>query len=166
MAEDQHVAPVDVEFASLSLTLRPKERTVQEVKVMRGSCLCGAVTYEISGPFIHIGNCHCSMCRKSNGAAFVTWGILGPQRLRWVRGESQVRSYESSRSRQRLFCCNCGSPLASAHDGNVEEVVVGSLDDDPAGKPTEHIFVESKAPWHDITDDLPRHPRWPPGMEP
>ncbi|RJG06103.1 GFA family protein [Noviherbaspirillum cavernae] len=133
--------------------------------MLRGSCLCGAVAYEISGPFVHIGNCHCTMCRKLHGAAFVTWGILGQQHFRWTRGESQVRSYESSAGRQRLFCSNCGTSLASAHDGRIGEVVIGTLDDDPGARPSEHIFVASKASWYDISDDLPQHPQWPPHIE-
>ena len=132
----------------------------------RGSCLCGAVTYEVSGSFIHIGNCHCSMCRKSHGAAFATWGIIDPQQLRWTSGESEIRAYESSPGRQRLFCSHCGSPLASAHDGAVGEVVLGTLDDDPGARPMEHIFVESKASWHEVSDGLPQFPQWPPGYEP
>ena len=134
--------------------------------MLRGSCLCRAVGYEIEGPFVHIGNCHCSICRKSHGAAFATWGILGPQQFRWTSGESMVRAYESSPGRQRLFCGNCGSPLASAHEGDVAEVVVGTLDDDPGARPAEHIFVGSRASWHQITDTLPQHPGWPPGYAP
>lgn len=77
-----------------------------------------------------------------------------------------VRAYESSRGRQRLFCGNCGSPLASAHDGDVGEVVLGTLDDDPGARPAEHIFAGSKASWHQITDSLPQHPSWPEGYAP
>jgi hypothetical protein len=134
--------------------------------MLRGSCLCGAVTYEISGPLAHVGNCHCSICRKSHGAAFVTWGILGPQTLRWTAGEAKLRAFESSPGTQRLFCGECGSALASSHGGAVGEVVVGTLLDHPGMTPQEHIFVGSKAPWHEITDSLPQHPGWPPGFGP
>ena len=133
---------------------------------MRGSCLCGAVTYEISGPFKVIGNCHCSICRKANGAAFVTWGIVDPGQFRWTAGEEILKAYESSPGRQRCFCGNCGSPLACMHSGTVGEVVVGTLDGDPGARPRAHIFVGSKAPWYEISDALPRHEEWPPGMSP
>jgi hypothetical protein len=33
---------------------------------------------------------------------------------------------------------------------------MGTLVDDPAIRPTAHIFVGSKAPWFTITDDLPQ----------
>ena len=131
-----------------------------------GSCLCGAVSYEITGSFKFMGNCHCSMCRKSHGAAFATWGIIDPDQFRWTSGKEFVQAYESSAGRQRCFCKKCGSPLVSTHYGTVGEVVVGTLDGDPAMRPREHIFVGSKAPWHEIGDALPQFEEWPLGMEP
>ena len=133
---------------------------------MKGSCLCGSVTYEVAGEFQFIGNCHCSMCRKSHGAAYATWGILRPGQFRWVTGEGIVEHHESSPGRTRCFCRRCGSPLANAHGGAIGEVVIGTIDDDPGARPREHIFVGSKALWHDITDSLPQHERWPPGFAP
>ena len=132
---------------------------------MRGSCLCGAVSYEIGGAFKTIGNCHCSICRKSHGAAFATWGIIDPDQFHWTSGEEHVQSYESSPGRWRRFCRRCGSPLVSSHSGQVGEVVIGTIDGDPGARPSEHIFVGSKAPWHEITDSLPQFEEWPPGFE-
>jgi hypothetical protein len=133
---------------------------------MKGSCLCGAVSYEVTGAFKVMGNCHCSMCRKANGAAFATWGILDSQQFRWTSGEVLIQEYESSPGRQRCFCRNCGSQLVSMHSGVVGEIVVATLDADPGERPREHIFVGSKAPWYEISDDLPQHKEWPPGMSP
>ena len=132
---------------------------------IKGSCLCGAVTYEVTAPFQLMGNCHCSRCRKANGAAFVTWGILKPGTFRWTSGEDMVQGYETSPGNTRCFCKVCGSPLASAHSGVFGEVVIGSVDGDPGATPQEHIFVGSKALWHEITDNLPQHAEWPPGFE-
>jgi hypothetical protein len=131
---------------------------------IKGSCLCGAVAYEVTAPFQFLGNCHCSRCRKSNGAAFVTWGILNPGTFKWTSGESLVRSYESSPGNARCFCVKCGSALASAHAGVIGEVVIGTVDGDPGDTPREHIFVGSKACWYQITDGLPQHAEWPPGL--
>ncbi len=129
---------------------------------MSGSCLCGAVRYEITGAFEFMGNCHCSMCRKSHGAAFATWGIVNQHQFMWTSGEEFVQGYESSTGNQRCFCRKCGSPLVSMHAGKVGEVVVGTLDSDPGTRPREHIFVGSKAPWLEITDALPQFEEWPP----
>lgn len=133
---------------------------------MAGSCLCGAVTYRITGAFKFIGHCHCSMCRKAHGAAFATWGIIDPGQFRWVSGEEHVHGYESSAGTRRCFCRECGSPLAVAHAGVISEVVVGSLDVDPVLRPREHIFVGSRATWFEIADSLPQFEQWPPGAGP
>jgi len=129
---------------------------------IKGSCLCGRVTYEVEGSFEFIGNCHCTNCRKSHGAAFATWGILKPGTFRWTSGEELVEGYESSPGQTRCFCRTCGSPLVSKHSGVVGEVVVGTVDGDPGARPCGHIFVGFKAPWHEITDSLPQHTEWPP----
>ena len=133
---------------------------------LSGSCLCGSVRYEVAGSLRFLGNCHCSQCLKSHGAAFATWGILDPDQFRWTSGAEFVQGYESSPGRQRCFCRNCGSPLVSTHDGVVGEVAAGTLDGDPGVRPREHIFVGSKAPWHEITDALPQYAQWPPEMGP
>ena len=133
---------------------------------VKGSCLCGSVVYEVTGPLKFMGNCHCSICRKSHGAAYATWGIISPEQFRWISGEEFVQHYESSPGRTRCFCKKCGSPLAGAHSGVVGEVVVGTIDGDPGTRPQEHIFVGSKALWHDIVDTLPQHEGWPPGFKP
>lgn len=129
-----------------------------------GSCMCGAVNYEISGPLLFVGHCHCSICRKSHGAAFATWGIIGPDQFRWTSGMELVGRYSSSRERERCFCRKCGSPLVAAHSGKVTEVVLGTIDGDPGVRPREHIFVGSRAPWYEIADSLPQFEGWPPGV--
>jgi hypothetical protein len=131
---------------------------------IHGSCLCGAVSYEISGSFSAAGHCHCSMCRKSHGAAFATWAMIEPNQFRWTSGVELIERYESSPGRARCFCRKCGSPLVAMHTGTVTEVVLGTVDGDPGVRPREHIFVGSKAPWYEIDDALPQFEKWPPGM--
>ena len=131
-----------------------------------GSCLCGSVTYEITGSFGPAGHCHCSVCRKSHGAAFVTWAFVDPDQFRWTSGTEMVDGYKSSPERERHFCKKCGSSLVASHRGLVTEVALGTVNGDPGVRPEAHIFVGSKAPWHEITDTLEQHTEWPPGMEP
>lgn len=132
--------------------------------MIRGGCLCGAVRYEIGGAFLMAGHCHCSMCRKAHGAAFATWAFFEPGQFRWTSGEEFLTAHASSANTERCFCKVCGSPLVATHGGVVGEVVLGSVDGDPGVRPAEHIFVGSKAPWFEITDQLPRHEAWPPGF--
>ena len=125
--------------------------------MLRGSCLCGGVQYEIWGELSGALNCHCSMCRKAHGAAFRSRASVGVADFRWVRGAHLLTWFESSLGTWRGFCRVCGSPLLSRFDQNpaVYGLPLGALDDDPRIKPACHVFVGSKAPWHDITDDLP-----------
>lgn len=131
---------------------------------INGSCLCKSITYEITGGFKLMGNCHCSTCRKANGAPFVTWGIIDPPQFRWNSGEAFLQAYASSPDTERCFCGKCGSSLVTRHSGAVGEVVVASVDGDPGLRAGAHIFVASKAPWHEITDTLPQFAEWPPGV--
>ena len=126
--------------------------------MLRGSCLCGGVRYEISGPLSGVLNCHCSMCRKAHGAAFRTRASVKASDFRWMQGEALVTYYESSPGNHRGFCRVCGSPLLSRFDfaPAVYGLPFGALDDDPGKKPKLHVFTAYKAPWHDITDELPQ----------
>jgi hypothetical protein len=128
-----------------------------------GGCLCGAVRYEITGPLLDAGNCHCSMCRKGHGAAFATYANLNPAEFQWTRGEEFVSHYESSANATRIFCSVCGSTLGASTAGKIDSVTLGTVEGNPGIVPRSHIFVGSKAPWHDISDALPQFEGWPPG---
>ncbi len=133
--------------------------TTPEENIMTGSCLCGAVRYQIIGRLGPMGHCHCNLCRKAHGAAFATFADVRREHFRWLDGEALVKRFQSSRNAQRLFCANCGSHLVWESDLDTERIaiVIATLDDDPIGRPAGHIFVASKAPWFEITDGLPQH---------
>jgi len=134
----------------------------------RGSCLCGGVRYEISGPLSYPLNCHCSMCRKAHGAAFRSRARVKVEDFRWMQGAELVTYYESSPGNHRGFCRVCGSPLLSRFDQDPRYygLPLGALDDDPGIKPGFHVFVAYKAPWYDITDELPQFAELPPKKAP
>jgi hypothetical protein len=125
--------------------------------VLHGSCLCGGVKYEISGPLLRAMHCHCSMCRKVQGAAFRSLARVRAGALRWVQGEELIKYFESSPGFFRGFCSMCGSPIANKRGPDEIGIALGTLDDDPGLRPERHIYVASKAPWFEITDDLPQH---------
>ena len=128
-----------------------------------GTCLCGAVRYEIDGPFSMMANCHCSMCRKEHGTQFATFVGAPLSGFRWLSGEDNITDYASSPSGHRYFCRTCGSPapmLIPAMDMVVAPA--GNLEQDPGIRPQMHLFVGSKAPGYVITDDLPQYDAYPP----
>ena len=126
---------------------------------VRGSCLCGAVAYELSGEGLMARHCHCSRCRKARGAAHASNLFAPLDGLRFTRGEDRLASYKVPEAERftQVFCRTCGSPLPCPQPARGAAVVpMGSLDGDPGVRPSRHIFVASKAPWYAIADDLPR----------
>ena len=131
--------------------------------MIRGSCLCGAVRFEVTAPFEGMHHCHCSRCRKAHGAAFSTFAQVQRSGVRITVGEKKIRDFQSSEKVLRSFCADCGSNLFFKFQPLPELVwvAVGVLDDDPGMRPEAHIFAASIAPWHEITDDLPQHDEYP-----
>jgi hypothetical protein len=99
------------------------------------------------------------MCRKAHGAAFGTYGRVQRAEFRLLSGEDLIARYRSSPGIDRTFCSRCGSTLQFAPEDRPESfgLAVGTLDDDPGHRPILHIWVGSKAPWLEITDELPQH---------
>lgn len=132
--------------------------------MLRGSCLCGAIAYEVEGELGPIVCCHCSMCRKAQGTAFATNAPVEAARFRVVAGEHLLRAYGSSPGKWRCFCSVCGSPILSRRDGSgMVRLRIGTLDSRIAARPAAHIHVASKAEWFDLHDGLPQHAGQEPG---
>jgi hypothetical protein len=128
-----------------------------------GSCLCGAVRYEITGELGPIYLCHCSRCRKATGSAFNSGTPIQKQQFHLITGQETLKEFESSPGVHRVFCGACGSPLYSKRDTAPERLGlrIGTLDTPIPDKPSAHIFVADKAEWFDIHDGLPQYPERP-----
>ena len=129
--------------------------------LLRGSCLCHAVRYELSQPPVWSHGCHCSRCRKCTGAAFAPNLFFPIAALRFVAGEDRLASYRPPEAErfEHVFCRDCGSTMPFRNPARgLAGVPMGSLDDDPGFALRAHIFVGSKAPWFEIHDALPQHP--------
>ncbi len=109
-----------------------------------------------------MGHCHCSMCRKFHGGAYATFGIAAPSDFRWRQGESKIKHFKSSDRGWRNFCPRCGSATPACPPGGPFALVpMGNVAEDPGTRPELHFFVDSKAPWHEISDELPQHDGYP-----
>ena len=131
----------------------------------RGSCLCGAVSYQVTEPFKVAHNCHCSRCRYGRAAAHATNGFVTYEGLQYLSGEDRLKQYRVPGARYftQVFCEVCSSLMPRKdEERGICVVPLGSLDDDPEIRPIDHIYVDYKAGWHDITDDLPQFPEGPP----
>jgi hypothetical protein len=125
--------------------------------VLNGKCECGAVRYRVADEFRYAANCHCSNCRAATGSAFKPFAGIEREKLEVTDGADRLLIWGDA-DNNHTRCGVCGSLLYSVvRDGSYVHVALGSLADTPAVKPTEHIFVSSKAPWFEITDALPQH---------
>lgn len=130
--------------------------------MIRGSCLCGGVRFEIrrtTGPF---ELCHCSRCRKASGAAFAAGLRVRGEDFRLVQGRELIQTFEapiieSPPPYTNSFCGRCGSPVpVASDDASWLEIPAGTLDDDPKMRPDKHIYVDFKSSWYSIADPLPQ----------
>ena len=120
-----------------------------------GGCLCGAVRYQVNGPISEPHACHCSQCLRQSGHFAVSaeakrsdFVVLEDRGLKWFR---------SSDFAQRGFCQECGSALFwDGGDGNIN-ISTGSLDQPTGLRLASHIFVDEKADYYEIADDLPKY---------
>ena len=124
--------------------------------MLSGRCQCGSVCYEVADKFLYAANCHCSQCRAATGSAFKPFAGIERVKLRITEGEGNLLVFGTD-DLNDTRCATCGSFLYSVvRDGAFVHVAMGSLADDPTIRPTDHIFVGSKAPWFEITDELPQ----------
>jgi len=124
---------------------------------IRGSCVCGAVTYAVRPPFLAFQYCHCSRCRKATGSAHATNLFTASERFQWTGGEAHVRRFELSSAKYWChgFCELCGSSLPwQTRTGKAFIVPAGTLDDDPGERPSRNIYWASRAPWYEHAGEL------------
>ena len=127
--------------------------------MISGRCECGLIRYEIDSEITDFSHCHCSQCRRLHGAAFATFAGVARDKFRYVTGEADLKVYASSDANDRIFCTTCGSNILvdAKSEPGVLYICMGTVDGDPRCPPGYHAFVRSKAPWHEITDDLPQY---------
>ncbi|MEE9607599.1 MAG: GFA family protein [Myxococcota bacterium] len=127
--------------------------------VMSGGCLCERVRFEVTAPFLRANHCDCSRCRKHSGTAVCSQARVWREQFRLLGGEESIRVYGRGQGAVKAFCIECGSSLfgGSWPDGRQLSIRLGAMDGDPGIRPQFHSFVDSRAPWDEIADDLPRY---------
>ena len=135
----------------------PHDHPEDAAGYLHGSCLCGAVQYEVKDEFVYSQYCHCADCRRATGSAFKPFAGIAIEKVRITAGADHISRYGGGRAYD-VHCRVCGSLLYSVvRDGACAHVTLGTLRDPPSIRPSAHIFVADKAPWHEITDDLPQY---------
>lgn len=120
--------------------------------MIRGSCNCGLVKFELTAPPKMMGVCHCSRCRKAGASAFV---LVSRSTLQWVQGREAVARYapEPPFKYARCFCRACGTALGEIDsEADTFPIAANALDDDPQVRVRFHEFVSAKPAWYEICD--------------
>ncbi|MFV0260799.1 MAG: GFA family protein [Acidimicrobiales bacterium] len=123
-----------------------------------GQCLCGEVTYELSGDLLATAVCHCQHCQRQSGGAFSV-NLIAHESQLTVDGTLAVYGDTGDDGGdtvyvERRFCPSCGSPIVSALLGTegVIAVKAGTLDDTSDVKPTMEAWCVTSQPWVTLPD--------------
>ncbi|MCF6303473.1 MAG: GFA family protein [Devosiaceae bacterium] len=117
---------------------------------LTGSCLCGAVSYEVSGEPLRMAQCHCTACRKITGTGHNVQAFFNASDVA-INGKTSTHqsTSDSGNTRTRHFCPNCGSRLFSENSkapGGIG-IAVGSFDDVSWFKPEVVLYVSQRPAW-------------------
>lgn len=126
-------------------------------KAKTGSCLCGAVRFEVRGAIPDLYQCHCSLCRKATGSAANAAFIVRGEDFAWLAGQSGVRSFRRSTGYPNDFCERCGSPVPIPESDGRVWVPAGAMDGALEARVADHYHVASKASWDEIGGSGRRH---------
>ena len=123
-----------------------------------GECLCGAVMFRVVGPTKWCAHCHCSMCRRAHGAAFVTWFGVPLDQFEVLTGAERLNWYGSSTDAERGFCDQCGSTILfrSTRWSDEMHIVLANIEGAIDREPAAHVFFETHVEWLKFDDGLMR----------
>ena len=128
---------------------------------IKGSCLCGEVSFEVAGTPTRFLYCHCRSCQKSSGSVHAANLAFPLDSIRWTTGKDLVETFVDSKENPgypRCFCRKCGSPVPKLSRSRQFWVVPsGSLDSDPGTRPQTNIYWAEHAPWYVSPDLIPRN---------
>jgi hypothetical protein len=114
------------------------------------------VRFEVDGPTKWAAHCHCSLCRRAHGAAFVTWFGVPDEQFRFTAGEAETGWYASTPEARRGFCRSCGSTMffiSERWEGETH-IAIAHMDGPIDREPTAHVFFDTHVPWIVLGDQL------------
>lgn len=122
-----------------------------------GGCLCGAIRYEMQGEPLWVAYCHCESCRRHTASPVALFVGMNATDVHWT--DAAPTAYASSPGIERLFCAQCGTPVAYRADRFPGELHLyhGTLDHPDTLQPRGHVHTAEQLPWFEIHDDLPRY---------
>lgn len=136
-------------------------RPPSQAHPLTGSCLCGGIRFEITGPFTEALYCHCTHCQHRTGTGYSVGGRVGREDLRVISGRDLISGFTPPGGVVKVFCARCGGHVFSGDPFTDRRVGIrfGALDADPGIRPSFHQFTASAPAWSPVPDDgLPRYP--------
>jgi hypothetical protein len=128
--------------------------------VREGGCMCGAVRYQLSGPFTYSAHCHCRSCQRAVGAGFATYSAVAPENFVVTKGEMAI--FHSSPGVNRGFCARCGTSLSYSGEGWTDyAIMTATLDDPGTATPTSNVYTSDCQPWVVLDPALKNFPQFP-----
>ena len=129
---------------------------MSKVQHVDGSCFCGAIAFTAKLPSKWCAHCHCSMCRKTHGAGYVTWVGFESDQVKITHGEEQLSWFDSSAGAQRGFCKKCGSSLFFRSERWAGElhIALANMDDRIDRQPQANVFFDRHVDWMPIDASL------------
>jgi len=130
--------------------------------MIKGSCHCSMIQFEITEPLPRIYKCYCITCRKLSGSAFSVVSKVNEERFKLLCGSGYLHEYESKPGKFRYYCKKCCSPIYVKVIDRPGEVRIrlGVLDGNPKAEISGHIWVSEKPAWEVIHDKLPQYDEW------
>jgi len=122
---------------------------------LSGQCLCGSVSFTVSGKINRVSACYCSQCRAQNGGGAFHGAEFSGQMT--IHQKENLKWFNSSDKARRGFCTECGSSLfwQSKTNSQYFDVSLGAFSDDSLFELDAHIFVDSKAAYQDLPQNAP-----------
>jgi len=119
---------------------------------VKGGCLCGEVSYVVTGALRPVIACHCVQCRKTSGHHVAATSVHRDS----IVISGQVTWFASSDTARRGFCGTCGSNLFWDGPGENLSIFAGTLDGPTGLQMKAHIFCADKGDYYDLDDGLPQ----------
>lgn len=129
---------------------------------INGGCVCGAISYRIDGKLRNARSCHCSRCRKTFSAQASAYAEVDPETFQWQTGKALLTTFATAGAFGLQFCSVCGSTLCGLYEGSVHGVTLGCVEGDPDVEIGMHIFVDSKAAWEVMPENVTQYRERPP----
>ncbi|HEY1074292.1 MAG TPA: GFA family protein [Patescibacteria group bacterium] len=119
---------------------------------LTGQCMCGAVTFKVTGEGTGIVSCHCKECQQLHGNYNPMW-VVNKEDFT-VRGEDSLEWYNSSEEKSRGFCKKCGAAMFMRQETGPKMLIsVGCIDDTVGMENIKNVFTQDAGTYYVMSEE-------------